>query len=159
MLNQRMVIQEKFVVKAPIKRVWEFAIDPEQIGSCVPGCEKIEKIDDRTYLVIVHAGVGPIKVRFKFTSTMTEIDEPKHLHIESKGADLGKAGSFTQMSDVDLSEISEEEVEVSFMSNINVVGRLATFGERVMRAQAKKIGEQFIQSFKEKIEAKKETRS
>jgi carbon monoxide dehydrogenase subunit G len=154
-----MVIQEKFVVKAPIKRVWTFATDPEQIGKCVPGCEKIEKIDERTYLAVVHAGVGPIKVRFKFTSTMTEIDEPKHLHLESKGADIGKAGSFTQTSDVDLREISEDEVEVSYTSNINVVGRLATFGERVMRAQAKKIGEQFIRSFKEKVEIKKEIRS
>ena len=40
-----------------------------------------------------------------------------------------------------------------------MVGRLATFGERVMRAQAKKIGEQFIRSFKERIEAKKEMTS
>jgi hypothetical protein len=151
-----MVIQEKFVIKAPIKKVWEFAIDPEQIGKCVPGCEKIEKIDERTYLAIVHAGVGPIKVRFKFTSTVTEIDEPKHLRLESRGADMGKAGSFTQTSDVDLREISEDEVEVSYTSNINIVGRLATFGERVMRAQAQKIGDQFIRSFKEKVETKKE---
>lgn len=154
-----MIIQEKFLVKASIREVWEFAMNPEQIGNCVPGCEKIERIDDRSYLVIVHAGVGPIKVRFKFTTTLTEIDEPKHLHLESKGADMGKAGSFTQTSDVDLREISEEEVEVSYTSNINIGGRLATFGERVMRAQAKKIGEQFIQSFKERIEAKKETKS
>lgn len=154
-----MIIQEKFLVKAPIRKIWEFAINPEQIGSCVPGCEKIERIDDRTYLVIVHAGVGPIKVRFKFTTTLTEIDEPRHLHLESKGGDMGKAGNFTQTSDVDLREISPAEVEVCYKSNISIVGRLATFGERVMRAQAKKIGEQFIQSFKEKIEAKKEIRS
>jgi carbon monoxide dehydrogenase subunit G len=154
-----MMIQEKFVVKVPIKDVWEFSIDPEQIGKCVPGCEKIEKIDERTYLTIVRAGVGPIKVRFKFTSTLTEIDEPRHIHFESRGEDMGKAGSFSQTSDVDFREISKGEVEVSYTSNINVVGRLATFGERVMRAQAKKIGEQFIQSFKEKIEAKKEIRS
>ena len=151
-----MVIQEKFVVQAPINKVWAFAIDPEQIGKCVPGCEKIEKIDERTYLTVVRAGVGPIKVRFKFTSTLTEIDEPRHIHFESKGEDIGKAGSFSQTSDVDFREISAGEVEVSYQSNINVVGRLATFGERVMRAQAKKIGEEFIRSFKEKIEGKKE---
>ena len=131
-------------------------MNPKQVGDCVPGCEKIERIDERSYLTIVHAGVGPIKVRFKFTTTLTEIDEPKHLHLESKGADMGKAGSFTQTTDVDLREISEEEVEVSYTSSISIVGRLATFGERVMRAQAKKIGEQFIHSFKEKLEAKKE---
>ena len=144
-------------MKAPIRKVWEFAIDPDKIGKCVPGCEKIEKIDEKTYLVIVHAGVGPIKVRFKFTSTMTEIDEPRHLHVESKGADLGKAGSFTQTSDIGLRVVSEEEVEISYTSNINIVGRLATFGERVMRAQAKKMGEQFVRSFKKKIETQEET--
>jgi len=154
-----MLIQEKFVVKAPIKKVWEFAMNPDEIGRCVPGCEKIEKMDERRYLTVVHAGVGPIKVRFKFISTITEMDEPKHIHLESQGEDLGKAGTFTQTSDVDLREIAEDEVEVSYVSNINVVGRLATFGERVMRAQAKKIGEQFIRSFKEKIEAKKEIKS
>jgi carbon monoxide dehydrogenase subunit G len=152
-----MVIQEKFVVRAPIKEVWKFSMDPEQVGRCVPGCEKIERLDERTYLTVVRAGVGPIRVRFKFTSTLTEIDEPRHIHFESKGEDMGKAGSFSQTSDIDFREISEREVEVSYSSSINVVGRLATFGERVMRAQAKKMGEQFIQSFKEKIEAKKET--
>jgi carbon monoxide dehydrogenase subunit G len=90
---------------------------------------------------------------------LTEIDEPRHIHFESKGEDMGKAGSFSQTSDVDFREISKGEVEVSYTSNINVVGRLATFGERVMRAQAKKIGEEFIRSFKEKIEAKKEISS
>jgi len=154
-----MLIQEKFLVKAPIKQVWQFAIDPEQIGQCVPGCEKIEKIDERTYLTIVRAGVGPIKVRFKFTSTLTEIDEPRHIHLESKGEDTGKAGSFTQTSDVDFKEVADGQVEISYSSNINIVGRLATFGERIMRAQAKKIGEEFIRSFKEKIEAKKEISS
>ena len=147
-----MLIQEKFTVKAPIQKVWQFIIDPEQIGNCVPGCEKIERIDERTYNAIVKAGVGPIKVRFKFTTSLTQIDEPKHIHMEAKGADLGMAGSFTQSSDVYLREVSENETEISYSSNVNVVGRIALFGDRIMRAQAKKLGEQFIQALKGKIE-------
>lgn len=147
-----MLIQEKFTVKAPIREVWQFIVDPEQIGHCVPGCEKIEKVDARTYVAIVGAGVGPIKVRFKFTTHLTQIDELRHIHMEAKGADLGMAGSFTQASDVDLREVSEKETEVSYSSNVTVVGRLALFGDRIMRAQAKKIGDQFIKSLKEKIE-------
>ena len=100
-----MQIAEKFTVKAPIQTVWQFVIDPNQIGKCVPGCESIEKIDDRTYVAIVKAGVGPIKVRFKFTTRLTQIDEPKHIRMEAKGADLGMAGSFTQSSDVYLREV------------------------------------------------------
>jgi carbon monoxide dehydrogenase subunit G len=152
-----MIVQEKFTVKAPMQRVWQFIINPDLIGKCVPGCEKIEAIDGRTYVATVKAGVGPIKVRFKITTALTEIDEPKHIHMESKGADLGMAGNFTQASDVYLREVSESETEVSYSSNVTVTGRIALFGDRIMRAQAKKIGGEFIQSLKEKIEGDKET--
>jgi carbon monoxide dehydrogenase subunit G len=40
---------------------------------------------------------------------------------------------------------------------VTVTGRIALFGDRIMRAQAKKIGGEFIQSLKEKIEGDKET--
>ncbi|OPY70328.1 MAG: Carbon monoxide dehydrogenase subunit G (CoxG) [Syntrophorhabdaceae bacterium PtaU1.Bin034] len=151
-----MEIQEKFLVNAPVKKVWEFIINPDQIGSCVPGCESIEAIDGRTYVATVKAGVGPIKVKFKITTSLTQIDEPKHIHMEGKGADLGMAGSFNQSSDVHLRAVSEDETEVSYSSNVTVVGRIALFGDRIMRAQAKKIGAEFISAVKEKIEGHKE---
>ena len=53
---------------------------------------------------------------------------------------------------MDLTEISEKEVEVFYSANTRVVGRLATFGERVMRATAKKLGEQFAQNIRAKLE-------
>ncbi len=147
-----MQIQEKFTVKAPINTVWQFIIDPDKVGKCVPGCEAIEKVDERTYVAVVGAGVGPIKVRFKFTTVLTQIDEPKHIRMEAKGADLGKAGSFNQASDVWLKEVGEDTTEISYSSEVNVVGRLALFGDRIMRAQAKRTGEQFIQNLKKAIE-------
>ncbi len=151
------MIQENFMVKAPIQKVWQFIINPELIGNCVPGCEQLEAIDSRTYTATVKAGVGPIKVRFKITTSLTQIDEPKHIHMEGKGADMGMAGSFNQSSDVNLRAVSDSETEVSYSSNVTVVGRIALFGDRIMRAQAKKIGGEFIQALKEKIEGHKES--
>ena len=136
--------------------MWQFIINAEQIGNCIPGCEKVEAIDERTYVTTVRAGVGPIKVRFKVTTSLTQIDEPKHIHMELKGADLGMAGSFSQSSDVYLRETPESETEVAFSANVTVVGRIALFGDRIIRAQAKKIGEEFKQAVKEKIEGHKE---
>ena len=144
-------------MNAPLQRVWQFIINPELIGNCVPGCEKIEAIDARTYAATVKAGVGPIKVRFKITTSLTQIDEPKHIRMEAKGADMGKAGSFNQSSDVYLREVSDSETEVAYSSSVTVVGRIALFGDRIMRAQAKKIGEEFIQALKKKIEGYKES--
>ena len=146
-----MLIGGKFALKAPIKEVWDFLLDPGTLASCIPGTEKMEAIDDKTYESVVKQKVGPISVKFKFTTTLTEIDPPKHLKAVGRGADITKAGTFTQETTVDLTEIAKDEVEVSYSSNVSIVGRLATFGERIMRAKARSVGEEFTKNLQEKL--------
>ena len=80
------------------------------------------------------------------------MEYPIHLHAQGGGADVGKAGSFQQDSDFDLREISENEVEISYKSNVSVAGRLATFGERIMRMKSRDIGNKFAESMKKQLE-------
>jgi carbon monoxide dehydrogenase subunit G len=44
-----MIIEGKLTVKAPIQKLWDMLLDPTTLGSCLPGAEKIEKIDETTY--------------------------------------------------------------------------------------------------------------
>jgi len=149
-----MLIEGKFTLKAPIQEVWDFLLKPETLASCIPGAEKMEAIDDKTYESVVKQKVGPISVRFKFTTTLTELEPPRHLKAVGRGADIAKAGIFTQETTVNLAEISKGEVEVSYSSNVNIVGRLATFGERIMRAKAKTVGEAFTRNLQEKLKSR-----
>lgn len=71
-----MLIEEKFVVLAPIQRVWDFMMEPEKITSCIPGCEKIIVRDEKNYFAAVKAEVGPISVRFEFNTEIVEIAPP-----------------------------------------------------------------------------------
>jgi len=148
-----MIIEGKFTLKASIRKVWDSLLKPETLASCIPGAEEIELIDERTYNSVVKQKVGPISVKFKFTTILTEIDPPTHLKAVGKGADISKAGTFTQESTVDLKEIPGGEVEISYRSNVNIVGRLATFGDRIMRAKAKSIEEQFTRALRERLES------
>ena len=149
-----MLIEGKFTLKAPIQEVWDFLLDPGILASCIPGTEKMEAVDDKTYDSVVKQKVGPISIRLKFTTALTKLEPPKHLEAVGRGGDVLKAGTFTQETVVDLAEVTKDEVEVSYSSNVSLVGRLATFGERIMRAKAKKIGEQFTQNLQEKLESK-----
>jgi carbon monoxide dehydrogenase subunit G len=146
-----MLMEGKFTLKAPIQEVWDFLLKPETLASCIPGAEKMEAIDDKTYESVVKQKVGPISVKFKFTTTITEVDPPRHLKAVGRGEDIAKAGTFSQETTVDLAEISKDEVEVSYSSNVSLVGRLATFGERIMRAKAKSVGEEFTKNLQEKL--------
>ena len=146
-----MIIEGKFTLKVPIQEAWDKLLNPETLASCIPGCEKIEVIDEKTYDCVIKQKVGPVSVRLKFTTTLTEIDPPTHLKAIGKGADMSKAGTFNQQTTVDLREVSAGEVEVSYMSNVTIVGRLATFGDRIMRAKAKDVEKQFTQALQEKL--------
>jgi carbon monoxide dehydrogenase subunit G len=149
-----MLMEGKFTLEeAPIQEVWDFLLKPETLASCVPGAEKMEAIDDKTYESIVKQKVGPISVRFKFTTTLAEIDPPRYLKAVGRGADIGKAGTFTQETTVSLTEISKDSVEISYHSNVSLVGRLATFGERIMRAKAKELEKEFTQNLQEKLKS------
>jgi carbon monoxide dehydrogenase subunit G len=147
-------MEGKFTLKAPIQEVWDFLLKPETLASCIPGAEKMEAIDDKTYESVVKQKVGPISVKFKFTTTITEVDPPRHLKAVGRGAEIAKAGTFSQETTVDLTEISKDEVEVSYSSNVSLVGRLATFGERIMRAKAKSVGEEFTKNLQERLKSR-----
>jgi carbon monoxide dehydrogenase subunit G len=149
-----MLIEGKFSLKAPIKEVWDFLLEPGTLAACIPGAEKIEAIDDKNYEAIVKQKVGLISVKFKFITTITEIDPPKHVKAVGKGEAMGGMGTFTHEMTVDLTEVSKSEVEVAYKTNISIVGRLATFGERIMRAKSKSVGDELTRNLQQKLKSR-----
>ena len=148
-----MLIEGQFKLKAPIQKVWESLLDPQTLGTCVPGTEKMEAIDDTTYESVVKQRVGPIKVKLKFTTKLTEVRPPNYIKAVGRGADVTKLGNFSAEIEVKLNETSPNNVDVNYTANISLVGRLATFGERVMRAKSKSVGEEFTKNLQEKLQA------
>jgi hypothetical protein len=149
-----MLIEGKFTMKAPIQEVWDFLLEPGTLASCIPGAEKMEPVDDKTWEGVVKQKVGPISVKLNFTQTLTEIDPPKHVKAVGRGAAVGGVGTFNQETIVDLKELAKDEVEVAYRSNVSIVGRLATFGERIMRAKVHKVGEEFTRNLQEKLKSR-----
>ena len=148
-----MRIEGQFTLEAPIQKVWETLLDPQTLGMCLPGAEKVEAIDAENYECVVKQRVGPIKVTLKFTMKLTEVRPPNYIKAEGRGADITKLGTFTTEMEVNIKETSPDNVEVAYISDVSLVGRLATFGERIMRAKAKDVGDQFTENLKKKLKA------
>jgi len=146
-----MLIEGKFTLKAPIQQTWDFLLKPETLAACVPGAEKVELVDDRTFDCLVAASVGAIKVKFQFRVILTEIDPPSHLKAEGSGEEVNKRGTFTMQLTVDLKELPEENVEVYYRTDVNIVGNLATFGDRIMKAKARQVGVEFADALSRKL--------
>ena len=121
--------------------------------ACIPGAEKIEQLDEKTYDCVVKQKVGPISVRFKFKTILAKVDPPTHAELEGEGEDIGKAGRFVQRTNIDLKKIEGGDVEISYKCDVNIVGKLAMFGDRILRAKAKKLEKEFTENLREKLKA------
>lgn len=141
-----MIVEGKVTLKAPIQKIWDYAIDPENLAKCVPGVEKMTKIDDKTYDCLMKQSVGPISVKIQFKVVITEMDPPKFVKAHGEGEALGKMGTFTMDMEVKLNQLNKEEVEVEYKVDANIVGKLATFGERLMRAKATSVVGEFAKN-------------
>ena len=148
-----MLIEGKFTVKAPIQKLWDMLLEPETLGSCVPGAEKIEKIDEKTYDAVVKQKVGPIKVKLYFRSVLTKVEPPTHLELEGEGEDMTKLGHLKQKTSVDMKEIGGGDVEISYKADVAIVGKMAMFGDRIMRAKAKDVEKEFTHNLQERLKS------
>jgi carbon monoxide dehydrogenase subunit G len=146
-----MLMEGKFTLKAPIQEVWDFLLEPGTLVSCIPGAEKMVAVDDKTWEGVIKQKVGIISVKLQFTQTFAEIDPPRHLKAVGRGSALGGLGTFTQESIVDLTEVAKDEVEVSYKANVSLVGRLSTFGERIMRAKVDSTSAEFTNNLQKKL--------
>jgi carbon monoxide dehydrogenase subunit G len=148
-----MIIEGKFTLKAPIQLLWDTLLDPETLRACIPGAEKIDRLDEKTYDCIIKQKVGPISVRFKFINTLTKVESPHHVEMKGEGEDIGKAGRFTQKTTIDFMDKQGGEVEISYRCSANIVGKLAMFGDRILKAKAKKLEAEFTANLKEKLKS------
>jgi carbon-monoxide dehydrogenase small subunit len=148
-----MQIDGKFVVNGKIQEVWDLVLQPGTLASCIPGAEKIESTDNKTYNCLVKQSVGPITVRLQFVVNLTEITPPTYVKAVGRGEALGKLGTFGIELVVHLSEQPGTKCELDYKADVSMVGKLATFGERIMRAKVKSVGEQFTQNLERTIKS------
>jgi len=147
-----MLLEGQFKLEAPIEKVWESVLDPQTLGTCMPGTEKMEIIDEKTYETVMKQRVGPIKVKLKFRTELTEVRPPNYIKAVGKGADVTKLGNFSFDVEINLKETKKNHIDVSYAANVALVGRLATFGERIMRAKSKSVSDEFTKNLQEKLQ-------
>ena len=147
-----MKVDGSFSLKAPIQKVWDLVLQPGTLASCIPGAEKIESTDNKTYNCLVKQSVGPISVKLQFVIVLTEIVPPTYVKAVGRGEALGKLGTFNMEMTVNLKDLGADGTQVDYSTDVNIVGKLATFGERIMRAKSKDVVEKFTANLQKKLQ-------
>jgi carbon monoxide dehydrogenase subunit G len=148
-----MKIDERFVIRAPIEKVWAFVRDPATAAPCLPGCEKVEQLSNTSYRAEIVVALGPIKARFNVIVTITEESPPFRLVCETKGEEGSKASFITASNEVRFVIVDEQITEIFCTSEASIVGRLGKFGLGVMKKRASQIAGEFAAAVQAGMEA------
>jgi len=146
-----MIIEGKFTVNAPIKKLWDTLFDVKALAACLPGAEKIEQLDEKTYDVTMKQRVGIVKVTMSGKQKLTKVDAPTRLEMEGEAEDKTKLGHMKDKVTMDLKELGGGDVEISYRMDVGMVGKLAMFGDRIMRSKANEIEKEFVKNLQAKL--------
>ena len=155
-----MQLKGDVTIKAPRKKVWDFMTDPEQIGQCAPGVEKIEVIEPmKKYRGTVSVGFGSVKARFSGEVDVLELDEPNRAKLKAHGAATGSVAD--AVSEMKLSDGPDGSTLVHWTADVNIAGQLASLAARLMVPVSQKLANQFYDEVRQRIETEevKESKS
>jgi carbon monoxide dehydrogenase subunit G len=146
-----MILKGNVAIRAPRKKVWDFLTDPNQIGQCVPGVEKIEIIEpNKKYRGIVSIGLGNVKARFNGDVDVLELDEPNRARLKAHGTASNTVADL--VSEMALSDEESGSTLVNWTADVNVSGQLASLAARLMVPVSQKLSEQFYNEVRLRIE-------
>ncbi|MGB7302126.1 MAG: carbon monoxide dehydrogenase subunit G [Burkholderiaceae bacterium] len=142
-----MQIEQTFEVAADQNRVWALMRDPAQMITCIPGCESIEATGPDQYQAVIAVAVGPIKARFSLAVNIVEESPPSHVKTQMRGDEGGRASLIQSVNDVRLAPVDDNHTRVTYVSTVDISGRLGRYGSGMMQKLANRLGTQFQTAF------------
>jgi len=150
-----MQLKGEVTIQSSRKKVWDFMTDPEQIGQCVPGVEKIEMIEPlKKYHGIVTVGFGAVKARFSGEVEILELDEPDHAKLKAHGSTTGSVAD--AVSEMNLRDGPNGTTLVNWTADVTIGGQLASLASRLMVPVSEKLAGIFYDQVRKKIESESE---
>ena len=138
-------------IGAPRDRVWAFLVDPNQVGSCGPGVESIEVVDDTRFRARAKVGVGFISARFVVDMTFAALTAPDRAQIKAHGQAPGSA--VDAEAEMRLSGPPEGPTTMDWNADVTISGTLASVGARLIEGTANKMIGQTFDCIRTKLEA------
>ena len=139
-------------IHAPRDKVWAFLTDPQQVGSCGPGVETVEVIDDSHFKAVAKVGVGFISARFATNLEMAEQDPPNRARIKAHGQAPGSA--VDAVAEMRLADGAEPDTtRMDWEADVSIAGTLASVGARLIEGTANKLIGQTFDCIRSKLES------
>lgn len=139
------------LISADRGTVWAALNDAEVLKACIPGCTELTGNPVEGFEAKVTQKVGPVKANFAGAVQLSNVVEGESYTISGEGkggaAGFAKGGAAVALSDAD------GGTELNYNVDAKVGGKLAQLGSRLIDSFAKRMADQFFETFQTVVEA------
>jgi carbon monoxide dehydrogenase subunit G len=132
------------------EQVWELLNDPTRLAKCLPGAETLEPDGPDRYKVHVKFGIAAISGKYAGTVELKDKKPPLSLRMRVEGK--GSPGFMSGEGRLELSA-KGGQTEVRYAGDAQVGGVIASVGQRMIEAAARRIVQQFFESCAAQLKA------
>lgn len=145
-------VEERFTVNVRPETVWSFLLDPKRLAPCIPGCDELEVVDERTYRLRLTVKVGFLSTRQDMRMEIVEAEPPYRLVSEGRGEDSRLGSRVEVRTSLELSSAGDGATVIAYASEVTVLGRLGSIGNAVMKVKARELAGVFAQNVRTALE-------
>ena len=129
--------------------VWKALNDPSILKQCIPGCEKFDKKNNSHFSVTATNQIGPMNATFSGDVNLSNIKENESYTLSGEGqSPVGFANGIAQINLTEENGITTLNYEV----DVNVGGKIAQLGSRLINGVAKKMSDYFFGRFADLVD-------
>lgn len=143
-----MELQGSYQFKAPVEKVWDALLDPKILSMALPGGDQLEKVGENDYKAAMQVKVGPVQGRFEGQVTLSDIVKHESYRMKVNGS--GAPGFVNGEGSLKLTP-NDEGTLLTYSGDVQVGGRIAAVGQRLIDSTAKSIIRQGLKTLDEQI--------
>ena len=124
--------------------IWKALNDPNILKQCIPGCENFDKINNTHFSVTATNQIGPMNATFSGDVNLSNIKENESYTLSGEGqSSVGFANGSAKVKLLEQDGVTTLNYEV----DVNVGGKIAQLGSRLINGVAKKMSDYFFGRF------------
>lgn len=141
-----------YTFAAPVDIVWSALMDPVALAQAMPGGEQLVQVGENQYEAVMQVRVGPVQGRFEGRIELLEIVAPESYRMKVSGQ--GSPGFVDGDGTVRLQPLGDGSTLMTYQGDVNVGGKIAGVGQRVMQSSAKSVTRQGLEALDREIQAR-----
>jgi carbon monoxide dehydrogenase subunit G len=145
-------LEGEYIFDGPREAVWEIVRDPEVLATALPGTQSLEQVGENEYAGKMHVRIGPVSGIFAGKIVVSDEVPPESctLSVEGRGAPGFASGT----GHVQLVEHEGDKTLLNYEGEMQVGGRIASVGQRLIDTASKSMIGQGLESLNDALQAR-----